>query len=291
MIAPRSLGLFGSLRLSSSKLYPSFQHGLQNSDNHLIFKEQAQDTKVPRQRHLQGVRPRLFALPKGTIIFTRMDSQQEFFTNLEVMLTQEATAPRNCLIPFFYLHLLSLPQYFWDAPDLLRFPDEVAWQDALGDIETLTALTLRLTQYENIWPGYRELVLYFQAQAHSFVITPYDEEVDEERETLNLTPTDALSLLEYPSFRGFLTDQMKDNIKQDPWLKTQQILTPELLSIAVNWSARGLFEQSLTTLAQHGWIDVLPASPGNDLLIRLKRFPAQPTTETSKNPQPHSVTL
>ena len=164
MIAPRSLGLFGSLRRSSSKLYRQSQHGLQNSDIHSIFKEQAQDTKVLPQRHLQGVRPRfLVALPRGAIIFTCMNSQQDFFANVEVMLHQESTAPRNCLLPFFYLHLLCLPQCYWHAPDLLRFPDELAWQKAIGDTKTLAALTLRLNQFDIVWPRFREVVLYFQA--------------------------------------------------------------------------------------------------------------------------------
>jgi hypothetical protein len=209
-----------------------------------------------------------------------LDSHQEFFANVELMLQQESTAPRNCLMPFFYLHLLCMPRCYWHAPDLLRFPDRWVWEEALADPATLVGLTRRLTQFEMIWPRFHELVLYFQAQGISAFCTNEEEPPDEQGFS-RLPLTAVLSLLEQRSFRAFLTDQVRHDVQQDPRLRDHHILSRETLRDAVNWGAPELFMQGLTTLAQHGWIEMLPASPGNDLLIRLKRFPAQPTTETS----------
>ena len=63
-------------------------------------------------------------------------------------------------------------------------------------------------------------------------------------------------------------------------LVAREAQDPEVLQDSEEWLvleifayAKGVYADSLAALEQQGWLDVLPASGGNDLLIRLQRFP------------------
>ncbi|MBS1807451.1 MAG: hypothetical protein JST84_04590 [Acidobacteria bacterium] len=206
-------------------------------------------------------------------------SRQEFFSYLEQMLHEQSLHPGNFLPPLLYLHLLCLPRRYWHASDLLGFPCWVAWQDALFDAKTLTALELRLPQYELLLHHLRDLLIYLvtrpATRSESAFSAPTKGLTKKKR--VRISPTEVMALLDNPPFRAFLAEQVRYEARHNPHIRANQHLLDQVMHW-LPWAAPELLTRSLTILAQQGWLEIVSATPGKEFFIRLKHMQAPSVT-------------
>ena len=187
-----------------------------------------------------------------------LPSRQEFFDHVEQLLKQEVSTPGDFLLPLFYLQLLCLPPPHWVAADLLHFWELEAWQVAFQAPETKAAVVQHLNRYPLLIQRLRGLLLYCLAEG----IAP------------DLTTERLSSLQKY-----LACNRSHDTPRPAPLRFDENFRLADMLDFLLGETAE-LYEQSLPLLAQHGLIEVMPSS-GTDLLLRLKRFPTQ---KSSDNP-------
>lgn len=193
------------------------------------------------------------------------------------MLHKETSTPGNFLLPLVYLQLLCLPQQYWHAPDLLRFPSQAAWENAIFDAETLAVLGQRLAQYDLLTERLRGLFIYLQSRPATLSESSFaaGEQKHAKKKRVRISPTDVMALLDNKSFRAFLADQVMHEARHNPCIKVNKHVLRDQVVDCLHWAAPELFTRSLTLLAQQGWIDLISASTGKEFLIRLKQIPAR----------------